>query len=551
MPDLVFTNGAVFTAVSGAPDASTVVVRDGLVVGVGGDDVRDLASPDAEVVDLSGGLLVPGFQDAHVHPVGGGLERMRCDLTVEPVRRDAYLAAVRRYADAHPEREWITGGGWAMAAFPGGTPTAADLDSVVPDRPVFLPNRDHHGAWVNSKALEVAGIDASTPDPPDGRIERDQDGRPTGTLHEGAMDLVEHHAPVDSPEDLVDGLLEGQRYLHALGITAWQDAIVGAYANINDASDAYETLAADGRLTAKVVGALWWQRDKGGEQIADLVAARERHASGRFRATSVKIMQDGVAENFTAQMLTSYCDGHGGHTGHTGIAMVDPEALRGHVSELDRLGFQVHVHAIGDGAVRSALDAFEAAAKANGPEHTAGNRHHIAHIQVIHPEDVRRFATLGVSANMQALWAAYEPQMTDLTIPFLGDERATWQYPFGDLHRAGAHLAMGSDWPVSTPDPLEAIHVAVNRTLSEREGGADRELRAFLPEQALDVTTALTAYTAGSAWVNHLEESTGTIEVGKAADLAVIDRDVRATPEAIAEGTVVATYVDGREVYAS
>ncbi len=397
----------------------------------------------------------------------------------------------------------------------------------------------------------MAGIDASTPDPPDGRIERDQEGRPTGTLHEGAMDLVEHHAPVDSPEDLVEGLLEGQRYLHALGITAWQDAIVGAYANINDASDAYEALAADGRLTAKVVGALWWQRDKGGEQIADLVAARERHASGRFRATSVKIMQDGVAENFTAQMLTSYCDGHGGHTGHTGIAMVDPQALRGHVSELDRLGFQVHVHAIGDGAVRSALDAFEAAAKANGPEHTAGNRHHIAHIQVIHPEDVRRFAMLGVSANMQALWAAYEPQMTDLTIPFLGDERATWQYPFGDLHRAGAHLAMGSDWPVSTPDPLEAIHVAVNRTLSEQEGGADRELRAFLPEQALDVTTALTAYTAGSAWLNHLEETTGTIEVGKAADLAVIDRDVRATPEAIAAGTVVATYVDGREVYAS
>ena len=551
MPDLVFTNGAVFTAVSGAADASTVVVRDGLIVGVGGDDVRDLAGADAEVVDLAGGLLVPGFQDAHVHPVGGGLERMRCDLTGEPVRRDAYVAAVRRYADAHPEREWITGGGWAMAAFPGGTPTAADLDSVVPDRPVFLPNRDHHSAWVNSKALGLAGIDASTPDPLDGRIERDQEGRPTGTLHEGAMDLVEHHAPVDSPEDLVEGLLEGQRYLHALGITAWQDAIVGAYANINDASDAYEALAADGRLTAKVVGALWWQRDKGGEQIADLVAARERHASGRFRATSVKIMQDGVAENFTAQMLTSYCDGHGGHTGHTGIAMVDPQALRGHVSELDRLGFQVHVHAIGDGAVRSALDAFEAAAKANGPEHTAGNRHHIAHIQVIHPEDVRRFAMLGVSANMQALWAAYEPQMTDLTIPFLGDERATWQYPFGDLHRAGAHLAMGSDWPVSTPDPLEAIHVAVNRTLSEQEGGADRELRAFLPEQALDVTTALTAYTAGSAWLNHLEETTGTIEVGKAADLAVIDRDVRATPEAIAAGNVVATYVDGREVYAS
>jgi predicted amidohydrolase YtcJ len=551
MPDLLFNNGAVFTAVAGAPDASTVLVRDGLIVGVGGDEVRELAGPGAEVVDLDGGLLVPGFQDAHVHPVGGGIERMRCDLAGVPVDRDAYLAKIREYADAHPEAEWILGGGWGMAAFPGGTPTAADLDRIVPDRPVFLPNRDHHGAWVNSKTLEIAGVDASTPDPVDGRFERDADGRPTGTLHEGAMEMVERLVPPDSPEDLVAGLLEGQRFLHALGVTAWQDAIVGTYANMIDASDAYETLDAGGRLTAKVVGAIWWQRDKGAEQIADLVATRERHSSGRFRATSVKIMQDGIAENFTAQMLTPYCDGHGGHTDNAGIPMVDPEALPGYVTELDRLGFQVHVHAIGDGAVRSALDSFEAAARTNGPEHSSANRHHIAHIQVIHPEDVRRFATLGVAANMQALWAAYEPQMTDLTIPFLGDERATWQYPFGDLHRAGAHLAMGSDWPVSTPDPLEAIHVAVNRVLSESEGGADRDRRPFLPEQAIDVTTALTAYTAGSAWVNHLEETTGTIEVGKAADLVVIDRDVRATPEAIAEGNVVATYVDGRQVYGS
>jgi predicted amidohydrolase YtcJ len=551
MPDLVFTNGAVFTAVAGGPDASTVVVREGRILGVGGDDVRDVAGPGAEVVDLAGGLLVPGFQDAHVHPVEGGLERMRCNLSGEPVQREAYVAAVQRYAEAHPDLEWITGGGWAMAAFPGGTPTAADLDSVVPDRPVYLPNRDHHGAWVNSRMLEIAGIDASTPDPPDGRVERDAEGRPTGTLHEGAMDLVNRHLPADTVDELTAGLVAAQGYLHSLGITAWQDAIVGVYASINDASTVYAALAADGRLTAKVVGALWWKRDRGADQIADLVEKRERLTAGRFRATSVKIMQDGVAENFTAQMLTPYCDGHGGHTDNAGIPMVDPEALRTHVSELDRLGFQVHVHAIGDGAVRSALDAFEAAAKSNGPEHTAGNRHHIAHVQVIHPEDVRRFANLGVTANMQALWAAYEPQMTDLTIPFLGDERATWQYPFGDLHRAGAHLAMGSDWPVSTPDPLEAIHVAVNRVLSDSEGGADRDRRPFLPEQALDVTTALTAYTAGSAWVNHLEESTGTIEVGKVADLAVIDRDVRATPEAIADGTVVATYVDGREVYAS
>lgn len=543
-PDLVFTNGAIFTPLD-APPASSVAVLDGRILAAGDDDVRDLAGPGTEVVDLGGGLLMPGFQDAHVHPVGGGLERNRCDLTEQSTRED-YLAAVRAYADAHPGDEWITGGGWAMAAFTGGTPIATDLDGVVPDRPVCLPNRDHHGAWVNSRALEIAGIDAGTPDPADGRIERHADGRPTGTLHEGAMALVERFVPEDTPEDLVAALLEGQRYLHSLGITAWQDAIVGAYANINDASGAYTTLAGDGRLTAKVVGALWWKRDGGAEQVMDLVAARDRLTTQQFRATSVKIMQDGVVENFTANMLTPYCDGHGGVTDNEGISFVDPRALCEHVTELDRLGFQVHVHAIGDGAVRSALDAFQAAVTANGWEHSSAHRHHIAHLQVIHPDDVPRFGRLGVAANMQALWAAYEPQMTELTIPFLGDERSSWQYPFGDLARAGAPLAMGSDWPVSTPDPLQAIHVAVNRVLPDATG-PDR--RPFLPEQAIDVTTALTAYTAGSAWVNHLDDTTGTVEIGKAADFAVLDRDVRETPDAVADATVVATYVDGRRVF--
>ena len=545
-PDLIFTGGTVFTPAAAQPALTSVAVRDGMIVAVGGDEVRDLAASSTEVVDLAGGFLLPGFQDAHVHPVEGGLERMRCNLS-ELRTREEYLAAIRAYAEGHPDAEWITGGGWAMAAFPGGTPTAADLDAVVPDRPVYLPNRDHHGAWVNSRTLEIAGIDASTADPSDGRVERDADGRPTGTLHEGAMNLVTRHLPADTADELVESLLEAQRYLHSLGITAWQDAIVGVYSSINDASDAYLALASDGRLTAKVVGALWWQRDRGTEQVADLVEKRARLTAGRFRATSVKIMQDGVCENFTAHMLTPYGDGRGGLTDNSGFPFVDPLALRDHVTALDREGFQVHVHAIGDAAVRETLDAFEAARDANGVDGFASHRHHIAHIQVIHPDDVPRFGTLGVGANMQALWAAYEPQMTDLTIPFLGPERSGWQYPFGDLARSGAPLAMGSDWPVSTPDPLQAIHVAVNRTLHDAEG---EDRRPFLPDQAIDVVTALTAYTAGTARLNHLDD-TGTIDVGKRADLTVLDRDVRQTPDDIAGTRVVATYVDGHQVFSA
>jgi predicted amidohydrolase YtcJ len=334
--------------------------------------------------------------------------------------------------------------------------------------------------------------------------------------------------------------MEAQAYLHSLGITGWQDAILGDYANLSDATPSYVELAREGRLTARVVGALWWQRDRGAEQIPELVERREALQHPRFTAGSVKIMQDGVAENFTAGMLEPYFDGCGCRTGNAGLSFVDPIALREHVTQLDAAGFQVHVHAIGDRAVREALDAFEAARAANGQNDL---RHHIAHLQVIHPDDVRRFAALGVTANLQALWAVYEPQMVDLTIPFLGPERTGWQYPFGDLARSGAALAAGSDWPVSSPDPLAGVHVAVNRRAPDAPYGA------FLPEQALDLATALAAYTSGGARVNHADDC-GRIAVGSLADLAVLDRDPFAGPsEEIASTRVRATYVEGERVF--
>ncbi len=539
--DLLLGGGAVLGHERLGHDAVVAVAGD-RIVAVGGSEVADLAGPRTRRVDLAGGLLVPGFVDAHIHPVQGGLERMRCDLS-QLQGRDTYLRAIRSYADAHPEREWITGGGWGMASFPGGTPVATDLDAVLPDRPVFLPNRDHHGAWVNTCALDRAGIVASTPDPPDGRIERASDGSPTGLLHEGAMTLVGHLLPSDTEADHVAALLEAQAYLHSLGITGWQDAILGSYANLGDASAAYLRTARDGRLTARVVGALWWDRDRGNEQIAELVERRDRLRTGRFAATSVKIMQDGIAENFTAAMLDAYLDRSGAATGNRGLSFVDPETLSEAVPALDAAGFQVHVHAIGDRAVREALDAFAVARAANG---ATDARHHIAHIQVIAPPDVPRFAALDVAANMQALWAAHEPQMDEMTIPFLGAERTGWQYPFASLARSGARLAAGSDWPVSSPDPLQGIHTAVNRVQPDAPVGTE----PFLPEQALEVSAALAAYTAGSAWVNH-SDATGHIDVGMLADLAVLDRDILAGPaEAVADARVVATYVGGRQVHA-
>jgi len=517
-------------------------------VAVGTDDeVRPNTGPHTEIVDLAGGLLVPGFQDAHCHPVASGVDMLACDLHDAYTLSD-YEGIIRAYAVSHPDAPWIVGGGWSMDLFPGGAPTKEILDALVPDRPVFLPSRDGHSAWVNSRALELGRIDARTPDPVDGRIERTSDGEPSGTLHEGAMTAVAALAPAETDETRAEGLRVAQRYLHSLGITGWQDAIV----DVDTMYRTYRTYvdaAGRGELTARVVGALWWQRQLGLEQVEEMLELRASGRVGRFNATSVKIMQDGIVENGTAATLTPYLDGHGHPTDNAGISFVEPELLKRAVTRLDAEGFQVHFHALADRAVREALDAIETARSVNGPN---DNRHHLAHLQVVHPDDIPRFRELGVVANCQPLWAMLDGQMVHLTIPFLGPERAGWQYPFASLHRSGAVLAFGSDWSVSSPDPLEEMHVAVNRTKPRGKAYArDEEAwEPFLPDERIDLATALAAFTIGSAYVNHLDGVTGSIEAGKRADLVVLDRDIFAEPlDDICEASVRLTFVEGQGVY--
>jgi predicted amidohydrolase YtcJ len=551
LADTVFTGGTVFTSAWGRSRPRDVAVRAGAILAVAEPGaLADMTGPVTEVVDLRGRMLLPGFQDSHVHPVQAGVELLQCDLTGAVDAEDC-LRIIAEYADAHPEEPWILGAGWSMAFFPGGTPTREALDRVVPGRPVALVNRDHHGMWVNTRALELAGITDRTPDPADGRIERDAAGAASGTLHEGAVGLLAHVKPAIDAGQAYRGLLHAQEELFALGITSWQDAMVGTGLGMPDAFDVYLRAAADGSLRARVTGALWWERERGVEQLPGLVARREQVARdagpARLRMDVVKIMVDGVAENFTAAISSDYLDAAGAPSGNRGLSFVDPAALREYVTAIDAAGFAVHFHALGDRAVTEALDAIEAARAANGRGAANGStasRHQLAHLQLVAAADVPRFAELDAVANLQPLWACHEPQLDELTLPFLEPALAARHYPFGELHRAGTRFAAGSDWPVSSGDPLAGIRVAVTRV----EAGSGRPPLGGT-EQGLPLATALAAYTSGGAAVGGRRD-TGAIEPGFLADLAVLDRDpFDGPPEALDETHVVSTWIDGSRVF--
>lgn len=502
-------------------DETAVAIADGRIVALGGDELRNEYRA-AQSIDAAGGLVTPSFADAHIHALFGGIEMNRCDLT-GCNDADEVAETIAEYARTHPDEEWILGGGWRMPFYEGGTPLASELDKIVSDRPVFLLNTDHHGAWVNSKALELAGITRDTPDPDDGVIERDAEGNPSGTLHEGAAELVGALLPETTVEEARTGLLTAQKRLFSLGITAWQEAILGEYGGYPDLTGVYRSLLDEGELKGDVSGALWTSRDFDGLPIRafvdTLVNKRATFQGDDFNLGTVKIMVDGVAENQTAALLEPYLD-ECGCTKNLGLAYFTADELLELVPLLNANGFNVHMHAIGDRAVQYALDAIAAVPA----DVRRARRNHIAHLQIVHPNDVPRFSSLGVAANMQALWAHRDEQMEDLTVPILGEERTDWHYPFGSILRSGATLVCGSDWPVSTPDPWQAIHVAVNR-----RGPGDPEAEPLVPREAITLSEAIDAYTSRTH--DLLGTGAGTLEVGAKADLAVADRNPFAGPE--------------------
>lgn len=507
--DLVLRGGVVHPMTAAGTPAQAVAIRADTIVFVGADSaVTRWIGRDTRVVNLAGRAVLPGFHDAHVHPVKGGLQVSGLDLT-DAGSVDSLLALVARYARAHPDDAWITGRGWQLPLFPDANPHRRLLDAIEPDRPVFLIAMDGHSAWANSAALAAAGVDAATPDPPGGRIERGPGGAPSGTLRERATALVARLVPPPDPEDHVRALEAALRRAAALGITGLHDARAGA----QDLA-AYRTLAARGALTAHVTASVALDPDtlRGPPEPAP------PGAPPYFRVSGFKLFLDGVLEAQTAALLEPYLTA----PRDRGPTMIARETLLPLVAALDARGDQLHFHAIGDRAVRDALDAVAHAAAVNGPR---DRRPLLAHLQLIHPDDLPRFAALGAIAVFQPLWAYRDTYITELTEPRIGPARSARLYPIGSVVRAGGRIAGGSDWPVTSLDPWRAIEVAVTR----RAPGADRGA-PWLPGETVSLRTALEAYTINAAYATHLAERTGSLEVGKAADLIVVDRDPFAVP---------------------
>jgi predicted amidohydrolase YtcJ len=533
--DLVLRNGRIYTVDAARSWAEAIAVRGDRIVWVGpsGEAARHIGER-TKVVDLGGRFVLPGFHDRHVHPLSGGVELNQCDLNGSK-SRDEVLARVRACVARLGDRAWLQGGGWDLPLFEGGVAKASDLDAIVGDRPAALYSADGHSVWASSKALALAGISKSTADPVGGRIERDPSGAPLGTLRESAADLLDPVLPEATSAELLSGLKLGVAKAQSFGIVALTEASASP-----EYLTAFDALDRQGELHLRVVVSQHLGPDDGPAAITELARRRNAPRAPHVRATAVKLFADGVIEGGTAALLEPYVGRPG-----SGIPNWSREALHDAIVALDREKFQIHVHAIGDRAIRDTLDALEAARRANGVRDA---RPLLAHIQLFHPSDIPRFRELGAIADFQPLWAWFDPYIRDLTEPYLGPARSRWLYPIRSMAATGAVIAAGSDWSVSSMNPLEAIEVAITRcdpALSTCD-------KPWIPEERVDLATMIAAYTIGGAYAGFEERDSGSLEAGKLADLVVLDRDLFAIPPGeISDAKVLLTMFEGRPVFGS
>ena len=539
--DAVYRGGRIYTVDARRSWAEAVAIRNGKFVAVGSNaDVAAFVGPKTREVELGGRMVLPGIHDMHVHPVDGGFQALvECSFPfTTPL--DAIVEKIRACATKTPKGEWIRGGQWAAETLETEKPpTRAMLDGAAHDHPVFLIDSTFHNAWVNSRALALLDIDAKTPDPSGGVIVRDASGAPTGILFDNAAYGAMKRLPVRTPEQYQAAIRWAVAKMNALGITAMKDALADGYA-----TRAYAALDRAGKLDMRVATsrpwhATWTESDT--DEAHNLEHWRDDQTPN-VRTGFAKIFVDGIPPTRTAAMLEPYLPDPKHAPGFKGELQHSPADLNAALVRLDKLGLTVKMHATGDAALRAGLDAIAAARKANGD---SGLRHEIAHAELASPEDVPRFKELGAVAELSPiLW--YPTPLVAVMAEVIGRERANRFWPIKSYRDAGALMVYGSDWPsvVPSPSPWPGIEAMVTRR--DPYGIAPG---ALAPEQAIPLADALAIFTRNGASALRLENEEGSIEVGKSADLIVLDRNLfEIPPEQISDTVVMETVFEGRVV---
>ena len=537
--DRVFGNGAIYTVGPGERWAEAVAIRDGNIVYVG-DDAGAAAyrGPNTEFVDLDGQMMLPGFHDSHVHILTGVMADDECNLLRIPTAAEVAAKLKECVALAGLGGQgWVVGGGWGEWLWPEANPQKGLLDALFPDRPVYLESSFGHAAWVNSRALEIAGVDADTVPGKGGVIEKDPEtGEPSGTLREAAMMLVRKHVPPMTLAQRTNRVRAAVDYAHSFGITAviepgLDEAALQPILNLAD------TTGLELRAVASL-SPISWNAGTFDDRVFAFLEGRERWRRDNIDVDSVKIYMDGVIEYATSPLLEPYEEEEYGY----GEFFYEQADVDRYFQRFDSMGLQVHVHAIGDAAIRRALDAFEAMRAANG---MSDNRHQIVHLQLIHEDDRPRFGALNVGAVFQSLWAYPDPAALELDIPMIGEER-TWQmYPIASVQASSGRIVGGSDFYVTDINPLLAIETAVTRQDPHSNDGP-----VLNADERVDLATMIEAYTINGAYQMKLEQVQGSIEVGKRADLIVLDRNLFDIPASeISDARVTMTIFAGQTVY--
>jgi len=533
---LVLKNGAVYTVNEDLPLVEAIVIKDGIIEFVGSDQKAEAYfNSESTVINLDGKMVLPGFVDAHAHP-SQTMDLVGNISLYAEASLDDYVQVISDFVKNHPERAFYRGSGWADTFFSSLGPGKEALDTILPDRPIALVSYDGHSMWVNSVTLERANITKDTLDPGGGRIERNPDtGDPTGTLRETAFKLIEDVIPEHSREERKNALIEYQIMATRAGITLVHDAMLDA-----ESTNAYNELAEAGQLKMRFRGSITFESDQEIQpQVELMLGEREKNIHPYFQTLSAKIFVDGVIEGGTAYLLEPYAH----QPDFRGEPIWSPELLKKTCDALEKENIQIHLHVIGDAAARITLDALEYAREIHGKR---DSRHSVTHLHLVDPADIHRFKDLEIVGLPQPFWFKIDDYYHELALPYLGKERADKQYPMQCLIDAGVIMASGSDFPVTIPfDPLIGIQTGITRSTPKEDNG-----EVLWPEECSNLEDMIRSFTYNGAYANFLENEVGSLEVGKKADLIILEKDLFEIPvKQIAETKVLLTMVDGNVVF--